>query len=155
MATGNLSTQAEEIKAVERVSQNITDIGSPEANSYLTIAEADEYLSSRDGFDKESWEALSEDSKALRLILGTMAVDSLNFRGARATRTQALAFPRVMPGEPLYVEDSETGEPFRHGSWELLVDYAALKRVDAPVIPQAVKSATMEIVLLPLTGQQA
>lgn len=84
--------------------------GASNANSYVTLAEADAYFTAR--LDCAQWTDSSNDDKRRALIMATRAVDALTFKYARETTTQSLAFPRV--GAPtherhvLYGEDDVT-----------------------------------------------
>lgn len=117
---------------------------SPDANSYQTVADADTRLADRDNFDLDSWNGLSSSQKSVRLILATKIIDSLHYRGVKATEGQSLKFPRLFPGGPLYVQDSR-GDPMPFEDWESIREYAALKNVEAPNIPEDVLQAHVEI----------
>lgn len=112
--------------------------GAADANSYATVEEADAYLATRPGFNLDAWNALTEEQKQLRLIFGALVIDSLRFRGRKATTAQFLQFPRIFPDNPLY----EAGSPFR--TWEDLLDFASITDVEVPGIPTAVKLAQVE-----------
>jgi hypothetical protein len=122
----------------------IADVASPEANSYLTVDDAESRLAVRGGFNLESWSPLTSDQKAFRLLMGARIVDSLSYRGIRATKNQNLSFPRLFSGDSLYVEDQDS-TPVLFRDWESLVEYAALKDTDPPVIPDDVKNAQVEV----------
>jgi len=116
----------------------ITTPGSPLATSYATLEEFDAYLAGRDGFDITSWTELIDEQKAMRAFYGAAVIDSLNFRGRKALRGQALQFPRIMPDEALY----DAGSSF--SDWESLEEFSGLMGVEVPTIPQAVKLAQIE-----------
>lgn len=116
----------------------ITTPGAVDANSYVSIAEADVYLTSRDGFSTDSWRDLSEEQKAVRLFYGACVIDSLKFRGRKLCRGQALCFPRSVEGTHLYA----AGSPF--SDMESAQDFAALFGEAVPVIPEKVKFAQIE-----------
>lgn len=66
--------------------------GAPDANSYLTLQEAQAYA---DGdIDAVEWYAASTDQKTRALLTATRNLDLVGFVGERATSTQALAWPR-------------------------------------------------------------
>lgn len=153
----------------------ITTLASADANSYCTADEADTYIATREEqFDIASWGGLSAPSKELRLNLAARCMDSmLRFRGVRATRTQAMAFPRIAPGDPLCPRPVHTREmsfgvvrvspystvdgflPTRNNSggvsdvtfdtWESLEDYAGLIGAPLPTNPEELKYAQAEI----------
>lgn len=112
--------------------------GAVDANSYATIEEADAYLASRPGFDLEAWNALDAAQKTVRLVFGALVIDSLKYRGRKATVSQSLQFPRIMPDSQLY----DTGSSF--GDQEDLEDFAALLDVPVPSVPQDIKAAQIE-----------
>ena len=64
----------------------------PKANSYLTIAEADELFDAFDQGDK--WDDLDEDAKARLLLQGARKVDQYKAWGPPKVDGQRLAFPR-------------------------------------------------------------
>lgn len=84
--------------------------GDASANSYSTILEADDYLMTL-RLHADSWfsasnqghilrhyddteETIEPNEKAAALMWATAVLDRLDYRGARATTTQALAWPR-------------------------------------------------------------
>jgi hypothetical protein len=125
------------------MSINIEIAGSM-ADSYVSVEEADIYLQNRVGFDITEWIAQDADKKEFELKFGARIVDSLSYRGMRATKTQALAFPRIFPRDDLYIEDA-SGYPMPFKDWASLTEYAELKDLPAPAIPEDVKSAQIEI----------
>lgn len=114
----------------------VADVGSPTANSYVTLAEADAYFSDSDG--AATWAAETDDDKRERaLVQATNRIDQERFEGrsryplvGRSTTgtVQALKWPR-------------------HGC----VDDEGWT-VDETVIPAAVKRATFELALEILAG---
>lgn len=62
-------------------------------NSYVTIAEADEYLSGE--ITGERWEVLSTQQKERYLITAARHIDGLMLRGCKASPTQPMFFPRT------------------------------------------------------------
>lgn len=61
-------------------------------NSYVTVAEADDYLSLRHGAD--AWWAAHEDAKAQALVTATRRIGMQLLLGRKETADQSLAFPR-------------------------------------------------------------
>lgn len=61
-------------------------------NSYVSVAEANDYLSLRHGAD--AWWAAHEDVKAQALVTATRSIDMQVLVGRKAMATQTLAFPR-------------------------------------------------------------
>jgi hypothetical protein len=107
-----------------------TGSGSATANSYLTVAEADQYTENYFR-GKTAWTSLSDALKQRYLREATQSVDAIygpRWRGYRWSSTQALDWPRQA------VVTSE--------GWD----------VNADEIPDAVKRATMEFAWRHLQG---
>jgi hypothetical protein len=66
--------------------------GAADANSYVTIDEADGYAASRFGTD--AWAALSDVDQEKALRQATREIDRCRFRGRKTYASQALQFPR-------------------------------------------------------------
>ncbi|WP_373379900.1 DnaT-like ssDNA-binding protein [Cupriavidus nantongensis] len=102
-----------------------TNPGSPTADSYVSVAEADAYWSKRPG---SAWGAAAEAAREGALVRATGYVDATyDWRGTRATAVQALDWPRydvVLDGYPL----------------------------DGTTIPARVKDAVCEMALKALAG---
>jgi hypothetical protein len=72
-----------------------TTPGDPAANSYATIAEADDYLLERRlHVADENWKRLGNDEKEAALIWATQVLDQYEFIGTIASTDQALQWPR-------------------------------------------------------------
>ena len=112
--------------------------GASNANTYATIQEFDEYISGRDGFNEEEWKALTLNQQLLRIVYGTAVIDSLVFRGKKATRKQALAFPRIFQSDEL------SDVQGKMETWEDLSDYCDLMGLPLPEVPEKVKIAQIE-----------
>jgi hypothetical protein len=84
----------------------IVTAGASNANSYASVAEVDAYLAARAPFTTEAsytaWAALTAEQKEWRLQLSAGLIDTLRFRGVKATLAQALEFPRLVIGDVLY-----------------------------------------------------
>jgi len=70
-----------------------TIIGDANANSYATEAEADTYFDDKVG--GSTWIDGDSDDKIRALLQAAKRLDQFNWLGARATSTQALAWPRI------------------------------------------------------------
>ena len=70
----------------------VATVGAANADSYITLAEADAYLAAR--FGAEAWEALGDELKEKALKQATRELDRHRFRSSKATTVQALQFPR-------------------------------------------------------------
>lgn len=75
-----------------------TEVGSAEANSYISVEEADAYFEAR-FLSGEGWSGLTVDQKAARLLQAAITIDRLQFIGERVSETQALAWPRRSSNE--------------------------------------------------------
>lgn len=92
--------------------------GASDANSYITLAEAQDYA---DGdIDAVEWYAASTDQKTRALITATRNLDLVGFVGERATSTQALAWPRknFTTTEKTYAEGEIPAE-IKQATWQL------------------------------------
>ncbi len=145
-----------------------TTIGSPSANSMVTLAEADSYLATRANVIT-TWGALTTTDKDLRLRLGAKMIGMLPLGGRKACLTQAMPFPRLKTTDALYglgtfQLSSTTGEltyiqaaygigcdnlSFDNRGlyelWEDVTDAATSAGVTAPTVPQDVKDAQCEL----------
>ena len=89
--------------------------GAPDANSYVTVEEADAFLSAELGV--AAWPASSTgpdlDTKARALITATRQLDRLaeRFIGSPTSQTQALAWPRSVPAIDERTVDAGTIPP--------------------------------------------
>jgi hypothetical protein len=80
-----------------------TNLSAVDADSYVTLAEAKEYLA-----DNAEFMALADGAMETLLKKATMQIDSMRFFGEKATYNQALAFPRTLTdayGQP-YSQDA-------------------------------------------------
>lgn len=122
----------------------ITTIADPSADSYVSVSEADSYFSNRKGFDTSDWENLELDEKEWRLRLGAMILDNMKFRGSKATKDQARAFPRIPQRSSLWRTEVSDAE-IAFDTWADVVEYATDNSLTAPIIPAEVKSAQCEV----------
>lgn len=148
-----------------------TTAASATADSYATIAEIEAYLATRDPFPTStyytSWQALSTAAKEWRASMAARILDSLHFRGVRATKEQALQFPRIFPGSDLWPLSSTisnvrpriysglvqwigdatpSDDPdAMWDTWADLVEYADANSLTYPDIPTALKQAQAEV----------
>lgn len=93
-------------------------VGSASANSYLTVAQADDFANLYLG--TLNWASASTDNKGRALIMATRYLDELKWIGERASTTQALLWPRT---------DAECGD------WSFT----------SSEIPQPIKQATFDL----------
>lgn len=68
-------------------------LGDPNANSYVTISEANDYIRNARGHNN-SWDTLSIEGKKRLLMESTRDIDKFNFVGNKYYEFQSLEFPR-------------------------------------------------------------
>ena len=68
-------------------------VGSASANSYLTVAQADDIANLQLG--TLNWASATTDNKGRALIMATRYIDELKWLGEKASTTQALLWPRT------------------------------------------------------------
>lgn len=103
--------------------------GIPEANSYVTLAEADAYLTNR--LRTETWAEAVEEDQIRALIQATQALDTLvPWRGHKTFSEQGLGWPRLGVQSP----DGPV--------------------IESDVVPNLVKHATIEMALELLRGDR-
>lgn len=74
------------------VSTLIATPAHPQANSYISLAEANQYC--EDQYGTTSWSTASDSNKTKALIAATRIIDGLRFHYERLKDTQRLEFPR-------------------------------------------------------------
>ncbi len=73
----------------------VTDICGVNSNSYISLADAETYISDYSRLaSSDSWNDLTDDRKKFALSLAAMAINTFSYRGMPCTNTQRLAFPR-------------------------------------------------------------
>ncbi len=78
------------------------EVGSPEANSYVTVAEADAYFG--DAFGKSLWATLDAAVKASLVITSSRTLDQyISWNGQKATTEQSMEWPRIYTCEAVDV----------------------------------------------------
>ncbi len=89
--------------------------GGANANSYITLAQADAYVEAMiSSTDVSKWDTGNTDSRNRALAAAAQRLDRERFLGARATDTQSLQWPRTGVRKPdTYVNTYATGFPFR------------------------------------------
>ena len=107
--------------------------GAQNANSFVTVAEADAYLDGR--LNVSAWESSTADIRARAVVEASRNLSFQRWKGSTVTATQALSWPRA------YVENPDA--PF---------DDEALTLDDIiyfpeNVVPVRVKNATCELAL--------
>ena len=89
--------------------------GGANANSYITLAEADTFVEAMiSSSDVSKWTTGNDDTRNRALTAAAERLDRERFLGARATDTQARQWPRTGVRKPdTYVNTFSTGFPFR------------------------------------------
>lgn len=111
----------------------IATAGAADANSYVTVAEAQAYLDAR--LNVAAWTNASVDDRERAVITATRLLTPLPWLGSRTTSAQALAWPRTACPDP----DAPEGFTGVRGLGYLYYDTS--------VIPVRVKDATCELAL--------
>lgn len=102
------------------------------SNSYVTLAEANQYFDDRPG--STTWTSATDDQKSQALLYATKMIDKLNaFQGEKSVVGQALAFPRQ------YLPDPDPDVKFTADALRLRDRY-----LDSTTVPDRVKYATYE-----------
>ncbi|MFH1114805.1 MAG: DnaT-like ssDNA-binding protein [Pseudomonadota bacterium] len=85
----------------------VTTPGGSSSNSFITVAEADDYLAAATLFDTSPWNGLNETQKEQRLIHAALLMKTrFCWIGRPVYKKQALPFPRWSPDEQTLDEDS-------------------------------------------------
>ena len=89
--------------------------GGANANSYITLAEANTFVEAMiSSSDVSKWTTGTDDTRNRALTAAAERLDRERFLGARATDTQARQWPRTGVRKPdTYVNTFSTGFPFR------------------------------------------
>lgn len=111
--------------------------GSETADSYATLVECADYFSGMALYNPEmGWQDLADAQKEQRLKLAAMLMESLSYRGMKACRDQALAFPRWWPTDEGCPEEDD---PY------LTTTEITDAGYDVPAIPNEVKYVQCEL----------
>jgi len=140
--------------------------GLPNASSYVTADEADDYYAADANF-ATTWAALSDDRKEQFMIWATRILDQKStWRGQATSTTQALAWPRswVRDREGNLIDDDEIPEPVKAATLELVKflqsndpttgpDTSSLKSIKVDVIEIAYQAKAVETVYPSIINQ--
>lgn len=92
--------------------------GAANANSYLTLVEAEAYANS--DIDAAEWYTSTTDQKTRALITATRNLDMEGFVGTRTNATQALAWPRTgVPTTEKTYTTTEIPTEIKLATWQL------------------------------------
>jgi hypothetical protein len=68
----------------------------PKQNSYITLSDAESYLTSLDRVaSSDSWNDLTDEQKKACLILAAKSLNTFSYKGQKVCKKQPLAFPRL------------------------------------------------------------
>jgi hypothetical protein len=142
----------------------IATAGASDANSYLSVAAADDFANLYLG--TLSWAAATTDNKGRALIMATRYLDELRWIGEKASTTQALLWPRTDAecGDRSYT-DAEIPQPVKQATFDLaealLADSSLLSGTGTgsteliPGIPNAnLKRARVDVIDVEFNGVQ-
>jgi len=94
----------------------VSTLGAPDANSYLSVAEATALLGEIPAsYGIQQWLALNNSQKQQTLVAATMAINPLQWKGKPAGPDQSLAWPRLMIADYYYSEIDELPLDFKMG----------------------------------------
>src|SRR5262249_16056974 len=125
----------------------IATIGATDANSFVTMAEAENYHNAR--LNSAAWTDANADDKARALLMAANRLQLENWLGNRGTTTQRLAWPRLAVGK---IDPVSVGFGYG-GNWGYGGNYAYFTEVyQSNEIPQPVKDAQCELALAYLEG---
>jgi hypothetical protein len=117
--------------------------GKSDANTYLSLAEANSYAESR--LYSEQWSAATDATKNAALTMATRMIDAQHqFNGYKRTAEQALQWPRVeCPDPDISQQQFATSRRFIVGPY-----------VAEDIVPKAVKDATAELAIRMLASDR-
>lgn len=98
----------------------IATVGGANANSYLSVADADTLMGERTG-DTSAWDGADIPDKEKALISATRRLDQENFQGCKTSNAQSLKWPRFDTYDDdsrLYASDALPAS-IRHATAEL------------------------------------
>ncbi len=94
----------------------VSTLGAPDANSYLSVAEAIELLESLPpSFGVAAWLDLEEDQQEQTLVAATMAINPLHWKGQPSSYEQSLAWPRRVTADFYFVAEDDLPIDFKTG----------------------------------------
>ena len=114
----------------------ITSVGSSDADSYISLSDANTYLETFYGEMPTLWDALDDGPREERLKVAALLLNTFPWRGAKASFNQRLAFPRFWHTEDEYQWILDDEEYFQNFS-----DITT----NVPTIPAEVKYSQVEI----------
>jgi hypothetical protein len=108
-------------------------------NCFCTLAEATDYHASR--LHNESWTNASSTDKSMALVWASRNLSILEWKGARTSGTQLLAFPRVG------LSYSEDGTALSSEVYDGGLGYYTIITVPSTIPPTEIKNAAAEMAL--------
>ena len=111
--------------------------GSADANSYITLAEAETYMLGRG--NKALWTAADDADKDIALAEATQEIDVRDYSGYRTDDTQALSWPRQWannPDDPVqsYFDNDEVPTRIKNATAELAFQFIKAGTTDVAAL---------------------
>ena len=100
-----------------------TTISGANANSYLTLAEAETYFDDR--LNISAWQDTDADNRTRALLHAAQRLERENWLGDRATTTQRLAWPRIGVAKVEEYESDEIPQQIKDAQCELALHLLA------------------------------
>lgn len=100
-----------------------TTISGANANSYLTLAEAEAYFDDR--LNISAWQDTDADNRTRALLHAAQRLERENWLGDRATTTQRLAWPRIGVAKVEEYESDEIPQQIKDAQCELALHLLA------------------------------
>lgn len=125
----------------------LVTIGASNANSYVSMTEAEDYVASR--LDTAAWEKASAPRRIAALLQAARRLEDEAWIGERVTATQALAWPRYdaqIPDTNTWAGNFYYGGGWASGGW------TGARYYESTEIPVRVKQAQIELALAYLDG---
>lgn len=118
----------------------VATAGAANANSFVTLVEAEAYMEGRG--NASTWTAATDAEKNVTLVEATRDIDVQNYRGKRASSTQALDWPRdwaVDPDDPYldYFDSDEIPTRIKNATCELAFQYIKAGTTDVAALDAA------------------
>src|SRR5687767_11079763 len=129
----------------------VATVGSASANSYVTLAEAATYMEGR--LNASTWETdATTDNKNRALVEAARELESLCWKGCKASDTQALQWPRDLAVDPdspnaWFYENSEIPQRVKDAQMELAFQFIKAGTTDVAALDAThnVASKTVDV----------
>ena len=124
------------------------------ANSYVSVADADDYFSGN--IFNNFWIQLSASEKEQYLVFATNRLETEQFSGLPTTDTQALSMPRkdVLDSDGInYLDEDTIPSRFENAALELVMQYIQEYKEESPTFSKQDQSRMSSIKLGPISAQ--